>query len=581
MGHGQAMATLAHKILSEQLNLISQQIKVILVIVLLLSFLTAYTLWSVVPHDMLIIWGGVVNFPSLMRLVLFFCQRRYNIDIRLLALLNIFLATWSGTAWAAVAFYFVPYGDANVLLFITVVLFGVTAGSVPGLSSFSPCYFAYAIPVMTSLAYRYYSYGDAMHISAAVYCIIYLIINMSFSLVLQKSLIQSIRLRFENSDLVMNLRKEKDKAISASNAKSTFLAAASHDLRQPLHAMGFFIESLKKKTKGKEQQELLNKIERTSENLRGQLNDLLDISKIDAGIITPHLTPLTLDEIFNSLKNEFTPLAQNRNIQLKMLPVSWIIKSDPHMVSRILNNLISNAIRYTNKGGKILVGCRKYGNNLRIEVHDTGIGIPGHLIDHIFAEYYQIDNPERDRNKGLGLGLSIVKGMCNLLDHKIEVHSVLNKGTGFLITVPLCNRLPDQVSNRNQPFNLKMKTGNIILIDDESDALDAMSSLLGNWGHNVIPFEAEKEAIKYLSKNGFKPDMIITDFRLREKRTGAQAIAAINEFLSKKIPAVIITGDTAKDRMIQARESGHILLHKPILPAKLRTVINNTLLSAG
>lgn len=572
---------LSYRLLTEQLNLISQQIRVILAIVLVLSSLTTYTLWQIVPHDMILIWFILVNFPSLLRLVLLSVQKSHDIDINLLSIVNILLTGWSGVAWGAAGYFFPLYGDAATLQFITVVLFGITAGSAPGLSSFAPAYFAFSIPVMTGLAYRQYSMGDSIHISASIFCMIFLFINLAFSLVIQKSLLRSIKLRFKNDDLVEILRKEKDKAISANNAKSSFLAAASHDLRQPLHAMGFFIESLKKQLTNPAQIYLIQKIERTSSNLRGQLNDLLDMSKIDAEIIKPHMIPLSLNDIFKALKRGLSPLAQERKILFKTLPVSWIIESDIHMIDRILNNLISNAIRYTGKGGKILLGCRKRGNYLRIEVHDTGIGIADHMLKNIFTEYYQIDNPERDQNKGLGLGLSIVKGMCDILFHRIEVHSTVGRGTCFMVTVPLSHRLPTSIKDRTHSFNLTMKCGNIILIDDEIDTLDSMSSLIGSWGHRVLPFEAEQEAISYLSNHDFIPDMIITDFRLREKRTGIEAINAVNAYYNKNIPAIIITGDTARDRILQAKKSGNALLHKPIVPAKLRTVINNILLDAG
>lgn len=572
-----AALPLPHRLFFEQLNLVSQQIRIILAIVLILSFLTASSLWSVVPHHMLMSWLILVNFPSVMRIVLLYSQRFHDYDLMLLGILNILLAAWSGVAWGAVGYFFLPYGDATTLQFIMVVLFGITAGAVPGLSSFAPAYFAFSIPIMTGLAYQQYSLGDDMHISASIFCIIFLIINLVFSLIIQKSLLQSISLRFKNTDLVKILRRENQRAVSANNAKSSFLAAASHDLRQPLHAMGFFIESLKRQLSNPAQIYLLQKIERTSNNLRGQLNDLLDISKIDAGIINPQINPLSVNDIFRELKRVLSPLAQEKKILFKTQRVSWIIESDAHMIDRILYNLVSNAIRYTDNDGKILLGCRKRGNYLRIEVHDTGIGIPEHLTDHIFAEYYQINNPERDQNRGLGLGLSIVKGMCDLLFHKIDVHSSIGKGTCFMITVPLSNRIPVRVKDTSHTFNPTMKTGNIILIDDESDALDAMSSLLENWGHTVLPFGAEKEALSYLSNHNFIPDIIITDFRLREKRTGTQAIDAINDYFKMKIAAIIITGDTAKDRMVQAQKSGHILLHKPIMPSKLRTVINETL----
>lgn len=567
----------SHRIWAEQLNLVSQQIKFILAIVLLLSSLTCYTLWSVVPHDVLRNWFLLVNFPSVMRIMLLYIQRPYDIELRLLGFINVLLAAWSGVAWGSAGYFFPLFGDAATLQFITVVLFGITAGAVPGLSSFAPAYFAFAIPIMTGLAFRQHSFGDEIHISVSMFCLIFLFINLAFSLVFQKSFLQSIKLRFKNTDLVKILRRENERAVSANKAKSSFLAAASHDLRQPLHAMGFFIESLKKQIVNPAQIYLLQKIEHTSSNLRGQLNDLLDISKIDAGIIRPHVIPLSVNDIFRALKRGLSPLAQEKKILFKTQNISWIIESDAHMLDRILNNLVSNAIRYTDNGGKILLGCRKRGDYLRIEVHDTGIGIPNHLIDNIFAEYYQINNPERDQNRGLGLGLSIVKGMCDLLFHKITVHSTIGKGTSFMITVPLSDKMPEMTHDSGHSFNLTFKKGKIILIDDESDVLDAMSQLLGNWGHTVLPFGAEKDALNYLSRHDFIPDMVITDFRLREKRTGTQAIDAINNYFKKKIPAIIITGDTARDRMLQAQESGHILLHKPIVPAKLRTVINHTL----
>ena len=573
--------SLSYRILSEQLRMISRQFWTILAIVLVLSLLTTHTLWNIVPHNLLLIWLAMVNFVSLLNSAVYYISKRHRRNAVLLGGVTIFISACFGVTWAAAGYYFPQYGDVTILEFVTVILFGLTSISVMTLSAFIPSYFAFTIPVMSSLAYSYFRSYSVMGISAAILCLLFLVLNLAFSLVMQKSQLRSIRLRFKNDDLVDILRKEKDKAISANNAKSSFLAAASHDLRQPLHAMGFFIESLKKQLTNPAQIYLLQKIERTSSNLRGQLNDLLDMSRIDAGIIEPHMVPLSLNDIFKSLKRVLSPLAQERKVLFKTLPVSWIIESDAHMIDRILNNLISNAIRYTDKGGKVLLGCRKKGNYLRIEVHDTGIGIPEHMMKNIFAEYYQINNPERDQNKGLGLGLSIVKGMCDILFHRIEVISTLGSGTSFRVTVPLSSRLPASVREREHSFNLAMKTGNIILIDDENDTLDSMSDLIGSWGHRVLPFEAEKEALSYLRNHDFIPDVIITDFRLREKRTGIEAINAVNSFYRKNIPAIIITGDTAKDRIIQARESGNALLHKPIMPAKLRTVINNILQDAS
>jgi len=572
------------RILNALITLSANQLKAAFFIVLALSALVVKSLWPHIPHDTLILWFILTNIFSVIRYGIFAMEERgFELSVNQRAFIHIFAAGWSGIMWGTVGVYFSHFGPPSTMQFISILLFGITTSALPVLSPVILSYVAFSFPVMAGLAYRYFSVGNELNDYTGIFCIFFLLVNLVLSFVTHWYFRQSYKLRYENEDLIKDLKKERDKAVSAHEAKSKFLASASHDLRQPLTAMGFFIAALKTRIRDKENLELLAKVNKTSQNLKSLLDGLLDLSKIEAGIFKPQREALSLARLFMDLKKEFSPAAENKDLIFKCFTSGWVIDSDHKMLRRILSNLLTNAIQYTGQGqytrqGKILLGCRKKGNNIRIEIHDTGVGIAEEFQEDVFTEYYQVSNPERDRKKGLGLGLSVVKGLCYLLDHKLEMRTNPGRGTSIYLTIPLSEQpISHIIEYKNTPQDTPSpthQTKNIILIDDDAEILESMSGLIEQWGYETASFEDEFEALKYLKTHDFIPDLIIADFRLKGNHTGADAIKAINDYYKLSIPAVIITGDTAKDRLIQAQESGHTLLHKPIKPAKLRSVIS-------
>jgi len=245
------------------------------------------------------------------------------------------------------------------------------------------------------------------------------------------------------------------------------------------------------------------------------------------------------------------------------------------MLERILNNLVSNAIRYTNTG-TVFIGCRKRGVKIRIEVRDSGIGIAKDKLGEIFEEFYQAGNPERDRTKGLGLGLAIVERLCNLLDYKVDVHSAPGKGSVFAIEVPCIEKdeLHKTTTLSTKNYLSDIQGMYVLVIDDEDMIRKGMAAILEDWECSFLLADSADTAISKLKQNDFRPDIIISDYRLRENKTGAQAIVQIHDYLQKEIPAIIITGDTAPNRLQEAQKSGYQLLHKPVKPAKLRSLMS-------
>jgi len=383
----------------------------------------------------------------------------------------------------------------------------------------------------------------------------------------------SDRKRFEE-----DLKRARDEAERASVAKSKFLAAASHDLRQPVQALVFFASALATEVTAATAQPLLHDLSASLDGLNVLLDSLLDVSRLDAGIVQPRLTNFSLATLLARVQAEFGMLAADKRLTLKVLPTAAIVRSDPTLLERIIQNLISNAVRYTAQG-RILVGCRTRGQTLRIEVWDQGIGIPDDRTTEIFQEFYQIGNTERDRSQGLGLGLAIVKRLSVLLDHPVQVRSVLGRGSMFRVEVPLVG------FNRSNNIGFLVQAdapaardgkGSIVVIDDEVTILRGLKVVLEGWGYAVITATSQAEAMSQLKEWSQGPDLIIADYRLRLGRTGIQAIRHIRaSYGNRSIPSILITGDTDPDRLQEAEASGYRLLHKPVTPPLLQSVLES------
>jgi signal transduction histidine kinase len=373
----------------------------------------------------------------------------------------------------------------------------------------------------------------------------------------------------------LELRAKKEEAETATLAKSRFLAAASHDLRQPAHALGMFVARLAQLPHDAETRHLIGNLEASVRASQDLLDGLLDVSRLDAQAVPVQLRPFALAEIFDQLRGGLTLGAQEKGLRLRVRPSDVWLTSDPTLLHRILLNLVVNALRYTRQGS-VLLACRKAGDgrHARIEVWDSGIGIAPEHHQAIFTEFYQVGNTERDRSKGLGLGLNIVQRTAGLLGLRLALRSSLGLGTRFSVEVPLAP--PGTVFDRSGAFEVKafddLANLMVLVIEDDALAREGLVSLLESWGCVVGAAEGLPSARQRLD-NGLVPDVIVSDYRLRGENNGIEVIRQLRLAAGHPIPACLISGDTDPVLMQAARDAGLILLHKPVRPAKLRNLI--------
>jgi signal transduction histidine kinase len=358
----------------------------------------------------------------------------------------------------------------------------------------------------------------------------------------------------------------------ANQSKSRFLAVASHDLRQPLHALNLFVAQLRTEIDEGERKRLTARIDAAVRNMNELFNALLDISKLDAGALNAAISDFPVNSVLKRMESLFTAPAREKGLRFRIVPCRAWIRSDAILLERILLNLVSNAIRYTSTGS-ILLGCRQAGPQVRIEVHDTGVGVPEHQHDQIFGEFYQIAGRERDGREGLGLGLAIVERLCDLLNHPIGFSSTVGKGSCFFVSVPKVSSRRAFVKAPPEAIHLDLLAGKlVVVIDDDELVRDGTGGLLRSWGCRVITAQPDSEVVASL--NGNKPDLIISDFRLGNGRSGIDAITQLRHVFQADITAFLISGDISSERLHDVRKRGYQLLHKPLAPMALRAMMS-------
>ena len=371
------------------------------------------------------------------------------------------------------------------------------------------------------------------------------------------------------------LQNAKFDAERANKAKSVFLASASHDLRQPLNAMQMYIAALQSKVKDKEILRIIEDINSVSISTARLLNALLDVSELEVGAIKPRHEIFSVNNILISIFQSFLPLAKDKELDFRIVPSSLYVRSDPALLERILGNFMSNAIRYTNKGS-VLIGCRKRGDKVSIEVWDTGCGISDDQMSLIYEDFYQIENKERDRGKGLGLGLALAKRLADSLEHTIDSKSSLGSGSCFSVSVDLAENKADK--NQSEIFmNIMNLSGiNILLVEDDIDVLKATKQLLESWGCKVKTARNKDEVMNLIKENPYNnPDIILADNRLPGDLSGIDITYLIQEKLQTSIPCVIMTGDVERNHVQSIIDQGFPVLLKPIQPAKFRAMLSH------
>jgi two-component system CheB/CheR fusion protein len=362
----------------------------------------------------------------------------------------------------------------------------------------------------------------------------------------------------------------KLEAERANIAKSRFLAAASHDLRQPLQSLTLLTGLLVQAVDGPRESGLLKRVEQTLHAMSGMLDALLNINQIEAGVIKPRISTFPLSDVFDHLRDEFTYIAQARRLSLRVLPGSALVSSDPHLLDQIMRNLLGNAIKYTTSG-KVLVGCRRHGSDVRIEVWDTGIGIRSDQLAAIFEEFHQVDTPAHETSGGLGLGLSIVQRLGKLLGYPVDVRSVPGRGSTFTITVPGATMaaLPEPVTPPDLPRDIGAGHGVILVVEDDPDVLDLLKQVLRPQGHVVHGASNAAEAITLIREAAIRPDILLTDYNLPDGVNGIDLLGQLRTLLNAPLPAVILTGDISTNTMARISGGNCTRLDKPVDPRRL------------
>lgn len=367
------------------------------------------------------------------------------------------------------------------------------------------------------------------------------------------------------------LEHKKREAEQANLAKSKFLATASHDLRQPMHAIGLYVESLKPQMQGRAAEDTLNKIERSISSMVELFNAILDVTKLDAGVVQPNIGPIRLRKMFLYLADEFAPEADKKGLSLRVRAPDVWVESDEVLLERILRNLISNAIRHTSQGG-ILISSRPSQGKMRLQVWDTGTGIEPEHQARIFEEFYQAGSDQNQSSQGLGLGLAIVRRLTRLLDYPLQLQSRPGRGTVIAIDLPVTNRAVEE--GLYAATEDKTIRGLALVVDDDPSVLDALGNLLKQWGMGLMVANTLQQARQALQT---VPDIVLADYQLQHNETGLMVAELVKSRWGDAVPVVLITGDTRTETIKTLRETGLSVLHKPVRVTQLRSVLETLL----
>ena len=491
-------------------------------------------------------------------------------------------STLAGVLWGVAGWATYPASPPHEALLI-VCMFGVALGGLNLTAVYRPSFYGFVLPALVPLIVRVALVGDSVHLFTAFVMAVVLVFVVGFGHRLNDVLTQSLAIRYENVDLIAELRQRsraaqeaRAAAETANRAKSQLLAAASHDLRQPLHALGLYVAALAARARDSEWRSLIGSVQQAAETLDLQFGQLLDLSRLEAGVLRPERQSVPLAPFLAQIASEFAPQAAARGLSFAIVPTHLAIDSDPALFTRIVRNLVANAVRYTRRGG-IVVGARRRGARIAVEVVDTGIGIAVEHQTRIFEEFYQIrNNVVTDKaDGGMGLGLAIVRGLADVLRHDVTIVSRPGYGSRFAIVAPRAStvlvpsprpRLLDSAPDRHA-----LAGALIAVIDDDVSSVDAMRVLFRAWGA-VVAGGADVDSLLASCGDAARyPDLIVADLRLAGGASGVDAVLRLRNEFGAAIPALVISGDTGSEAECRVRTAGLALLPKPVIAATLKS----------
>ena len=492
----------------------------------------------------------------------------------------------SAVMWGLTAWLFYPRGESIQQIGLIIVVYTFCVVAVPVLATQPRVYIAYATLLFAPLALRIASEGtnDSYQLAGILLVIITLTVMLAGNF--RQALQRAIALKLEADALLVQLRAEKlaaeearREAEVANRAKTQFFTAASHDLRQPLHAMGLFAEALRQKIHDDEIAPLVNSINSSVDALEGLFSELLDITRIDSGGVDVKPAHFEVGDILRKLRLHFEPTAFEKGLALRLRGGRHVAHADPLLVERILRNLVSNAIRYTQDGG-VLVSCQRRGDMLRLSVWDTGPGIAEAEQQRIFEEFYQLESNAAvatpEQRKGLGLGLAIVKKLSGLMSAPLVLRSQPGHGSVFTLEVPVGRASAPAVATPSGkgPLAITLAGRLIVVVEDEPAVRSGLEVLIRGWGATLLSFASVAECSAWAtSAEAARPDLLIVDYRLEQGRSGVDAIEAVRGRFGADVPAIVVTGSTMTGHDQEAQEKNFHLLIKPVVPNKLRAMI--------
>ena len=544
----------------------------------------AVTAWPFQAPALVIGWLAVQISTQLLRLALVATYRRArpaDADLPRWANLVTAYMALAGAVWGSTAFLFINLDDPITLALTLCGLYGISAGSVPGNAYNPPGLYAFVGVIYVSVFAKLASEPTAGHLALGIASLGFAAIMFGFCRVQAATVMEAFRIRFENLDLLGQLRvrtEESDaarrKAEQASLAKSQFLAAASHDLRQPLYALSLFSSSLEGLKLSREGKGVVARIQANIDALEGLFSGLLDISRLEAGVVTPTREPVSATALFARLDQVFRPMAEEKALSLSFASTTDWVLSDLVLLEQILSNLIGNALRYTHEGGVEVQAQGMADGQVRFEVRDSGVGIAPGDVARIFDDFVQLGNPERDRKKGMGLGLTICRRASALLDAEITVRSQLGRGSAFAIVQP-ATAAPAQIAPEPAPANDPLAGLPLLFVDDDADVREALVRLVRQWGVEVDAVPDARGALALL-ETGRRYRAFLCDYRLTGDLDGLTLVGEVARRHPKPAPdAWLVTGDLDPDLMTRAQAAGVTLLHKPLKAAQLRALLSH------
>lgn len=577
-----AHSALAVRVRADQIETLFGQWQRTTLSMLLGAAILTVVMWGAASPFAFAAWIGAIAANQLWRYALTRRYRRAAPEDRARAPWGYAWALGSlaaGALWGLAGATLYSAGEVPHQALLIVCLFGVVLGGVDLTSVYKPSFYGFVVPALAPLTLRVALEGDETHLFLAAVMSVVLAFILRFGRNLNHLMAQSLAIRYENDELINELKAQRlaaeaarASAETANRGKTQFLASASHDLRQPLHALGLFGAALSAKVREPEARDIVSSINASVEALERLFSALMDISKLDAGAVEPVRADVPLASLFARLEQQFALLAQSRGLRLRFVATRVWAHTDPMLLERILSNLVVNALCHTERGGAV-IGVRRRGGSLWIDVIDSGVGIACEDQDRVFDEFYRGTTVRGSRSQGMGLGLAIVRRLASLLDHEVELSSTAHRGSRFSVKFPAAEpRVPvAEAQLLDHPRDASSLCGALIaIIDDEPAVLEGMLACFAQWGADAVGARSGDAILAALGECARYPDLIIADYRLAEGELGTAVVERLREEFGLSIPAILVSGDASSGAIADMRASTLDLLLKPATAEELR-----------